>query len=153
MPSFEIQADIFTRLSVFDSPKGSSNTFKTHKNISLYFKRRYLIIYKSSHLCINVLDKLDCDILAGIRFCKINDIIIHLKDEYITIKDLKFPYGAKNVGRQHDIKRTESFIVRLLYNTANVVMPGEFVEIYADELKSFEGWVAVEPHESPLSGN
>ena len=46
MPSFEIQADIFTRLSVFDSPKGSSNTFKTHKNISLYFKRRYLIIYK-----------------------------------------------------------------------------------------------------------
>ena len=46
MPSFEVQADIFTRLSVFDSPKGSSNTFKTHKNISLYFKRRYLIIYK-----------------------------------------------------------------------------------------------------------
>ena len=45
MPSFEIKADIFTRLSVFDSPKGSSNTFKTHKNISLYFKRRYLIIY------------------------------------------------------------------------------------------------------------
>ena len=45
MPSFEVQADIFTRLSVFDSPKGSSNTFKTHKNISLYFKRRYLIIY------------------------------------------------------------------------------------------------------------
>ena len=46
MPSFETQADIFTRLSVFDSPKDSSNTFKTHKNISLYFKRRYLIIYK-----------------------------------------------------------------------------------------------------------
>ena len=45
MPSFETLADIFTRLSVFDSPKGSSNTFKTHKNISLYFKRRYLIIY------------------------------------------------------------------------------------------------------------
>ena len=45
MPSFEIPADIFTRLSVFDSPKGSSNTFKTRKNISLYFKRRHLIIY------------------------------------------------------------------------------------------------------------
>ena len=48
MPLFEIQADIFTRLSVFDSPKGSSNTFKTRQNISLYFKRRYLIIYNSS---------------------------------------------------------------------------------------------------------
>ena len=46
MPSFEIQADIFTCLSVFDSPKGSSDTFKTHRNISLYFKRRYLTIYK-----------------------------------------------------------------------------------------------------------
>ena len=46
MPSFEIPADIFTRLSVFDSPKGSSDTVKTRKNISLYFKRRHLIIYK-----------------------------------------------------------------------------------------------------------
>ena len=45
MPSIKIQADIFTRLFVLDSPKGSSNTFKTHKNISPYFKRRYLIIY------------------------------------------------------------------------------------------------------------
>ena len=48
MPPFEIQADIFTRLPVFDSPKGSSDTFKTRQNISLYFKRRYLIIYNSS---------------------------------------------------------------------------------------------------------
>ena len=45
MPSFETLADIFTRLSVFDSPKGSSNIFNTHKNISLYFQRRHLIIY------------------------------------------------------------------------------------------------------------
>ena len=40
----------FTRLFVFDSAKGSSNTFKTHKNISLYFKRRYLITYNYFHL-------------------------------------------------------------------------------------------------------
>ena len=46
MPSFETLADIFTCLSVFESPKGLSNTFKTHKNISLYFKGRYLIIFK-----------------------------------------------------------------------------------------------------------
>ena len=45
MPSFETLADMFNPLSVSDSPKGLSNTFKTHKNISLYFKRRYLIIY------------------------------------------------------------------------------------------------------------
>ena len=35
MPSFEISTDIFTRLSEFDSPKGSSNTFKT-RNISAF---------------------------------------------------------------------------------------------------------------------
>ena len=45
MPSFETPADIFTRLSVFDTPKGSSNTLKSHKNIRLYLKSRYLIIY------------------------------------------------------------------------------------------------------------
>ena len=33
MPSFETPADIFTGLSVFDSPKGSSNTLKAYKNI------------------------------------------------------------------------------------------------------------------------
>ena len=46
MPSLKTPADIFTRLPVFYSPKDSSNTFKNRKNISLYFKRRYLIIYK-----------------------------------------------------------------------------------------------------------
>ena len=44
VPSFEILANIFTHLSVFDSRKGSSNTLKTCKNISLYFIRRHLII-------------------------------------------------------------------------------------------------------------
>ena len=44
VPSFEIQADIFTRPSLFGSPKGPSNTFKTRKNISLYFRTNHLII-------------------------------------------------------------------------------------------------------------
>ena len=43
-PSFEIPADSFINLSVFDSPKGSSDTFKNQTKISLYFKRRHLII-------------------------------------------------------------------------------------------------------------
>ena len=60
MPSFEILADIFTRLSVFDSPKGSSNTVKTRKNISLYFKRRHLIIYKSHGIS---------ELLQSSRYC------------------------------------------------------------------------------------
>ena len=45
MPSFKIPAYIFARLSIFDSPKGSSNSLKTHKK---YFKRKHLIIYMGS---------------------------------------------------------------------------------------------------------
>ena len=47
VPSFEIVADIFTRLSIFNSPEGSSTTFKTRKSISLYFQRRHPIMYNS----------------------------------------------------------------------------------------------------------
>ena len=37
---FEILADIFTCLSVFDSPKGSSNTVKTRKKYQPVFQRK-----------------------------------------------------------------------------------------------------------------
>ena len=40
MPAFEIQVDIFTRLSVFDSPKGSSNTLKTRKKYQPVFQKK-----------------------------------------------------------------------------------------------------------------
>ena len=43
-----------------------------------------------------VLDSLDCDILAGIPFCKVNDIQIHLRSVCMYIGDLKIPYGAKS---------------------------------------------------------
>ena len=35
---------MFAHLSVFDSPKGSSDAYKTRKNISLYFKGKHIII-------------------------------------------------------------------------------------------------------------
>ena len=98
-----------------------------------------------------VLDKLDCDILAGIPFCKSNDIQIHMKSESISISDIKIPYGARDIVKPFIINRAESVIVR--NDSAKVIMPGEYIEIYADELKSFDGEVAIEPHtESPLSG-
>ena len=81
MPSFKIQADIFARLSVFDSPKGSSNTFKTHKNISPYFKKRYLIIYKFYYYLYIYFDTLFCirleslsSLLAGLNYLTIINI-------------------------------------------------------------------------------
>ena len=40
MPSFEIPTDNFTLLSVFDSPKGSSNTFKIRKIYQPVFQKK-----------------------------------------------------------------------------------------------------------------
>ena len=76
--------------------------------------------------------------------------LVHLKDKYIY-HNQGFEISIWSNGRQHDIKRTESFIV---LNNTTKVMPGEFVEIYADKLKCFEGEVAVERHiQFPFSGN
>ena len=76
-----------------------------------------------------MIDRLNCDVLGEIPFCKQNDIHVHLKEEYITIDRLQIPYGAdSNVNKvHHDIYCTESFILR--NDKARVLLPGEFVEI------------------------
>ena len=38
-------------LNIYKGPKGSSNTLKTCKNVSRYFKRRHLMIYKYFSHC------------------------------------------------------------------------------------------------------
>ena len=92
MPSFETPADIFTRLSVFDSPKGSSYTFKTHKNISLYFKRRYLIIsnYLKSELLIQI-----------------------ATEEVLIISNMKMGqnFGAISLSESHFVKSERPLII------------------------------------------
>jgi len=99
-----------------------------------------------------VIDTLESDILAGIPFCKQNDVHIHSKAESITIGDINVPYGAKDIGKTYNINYAESFILR--NDSPKVVMPGEFVEVYADQLKPFDGEVSIEPRiESPLSGS
>ena len=84
------------------------------------------------------------DILAGIHFCKVNDIQIHLKSECICIGDMKIPYGARS-KEASNIYCAESYILR--NDTAKVILPGEFLEI------PFDGEVAIELcMDSPLSG-
>ena len=93
---------------------------------------------------------LDCDILAGVPFCKDNDIHVHLKDELISVGNTQVPYGCKPKVC-HDIYRTESFI--LCNDTAKVILPGEFIEFSSESLKQFDGEVAIEPHiSSPMQG-
>ena len=113
MPSFEIQADIFTRLSVFDSPKGSSNTFKTHKNISLYFKRRYLIIYNYLTVITTNFSALTAGrdvtklagpevIVVGDGHCLLHAFAMSLEEEKITVSSIEdLCSKLKNEIEQH----------------------------------------------------
>ena len=97
------------------------------------------------------MDKLECDVLAGIPFCKSNDIHVHMKSESITIGDITIPYGAKSDTSAAIFHLESSCILR--NSTSKVIMPGEFVEIQSKELCDFDGEVAIEPRiDSPLSG-
>ena len=92
-----------------------------------------------------VMDKLDCDILAGTPFCKANDIHVHLKSEKITIGDVTIPYGAgRSVSsKESSVRQVNSYIVR--NDTPKVLLPGEFVEITDSSLSNFDVEVAIKP--------
>ena len=90
-----------------------------------------------------VIDNLDCDILAGIPFCKANDIQVHLKSEFISVKSARVPYGAKDDNNASCIRYAQSLVLR--NDSPTVLMPGEFLEFKSNELTSFDGEVAIEP--------
>ena len=92
-----------------------------------------------------VMDSLDCDILAGIPFCKANDVHVHLKAEQITIQDLTIPYGAGRSMKsiKSKIRRIDTCVVR--NERTQVLLPGEYVEISNNDLLNFDGEVAIEP--------
>ena len=90
-----------------------------------------------------VMDNLDCDILAGVPFCKVNKIAVDLYKEEISIDEVTIPYGAKPENPQQ-IFRAESLI--LSNDDKKVVMPGEFIEYDNSSLTNYEGEVAIEPH-------
>lgn len=92
-----------------------------------------------------VMDKLDCDILGGIPFCKTNDVHVHLKSKQLTIGDITIPYGAgrKTTEPISNIRRVSSCVLQP--NSSQVVLPGEFLEISNSNLLNFDGEVAIEP--------
>ena len=78
----------------------------------------------------------DCDILAGVPFCKANNIDIYLQQEAISINGKRIPYGNKPEFIQHEIFLTETVILR--NDTSRVLFPGEFIEICSDKLADYE---------------
>ena len=64
----------------------------------------------------------------------------------------RIPYGSKPDSIQHDVFYADSVILR--NDTSKVLYPGEYIEIYSDNLSNYEGEIAIEPRtDSPLQGN
>ena len=83
-------------------------------SIRLIGEARFTVSYGNCELTIDALitDSLDCDILAGVPFCKLNHVDIHLREEAISIAGMRIPYGSKPNPQHHEIRRSDSIILR-----------------------------------------
>ena len=95
-----------------------------------------------------VVERLDCDILAGIPFYKTNDIYVHLKAETISIGNSTIPYGnrGRDVSntRLRQIRRINATLLR--NDSEKIFMPGEYIEFKSPALQDLDCEVAIEPH-------
>ena len=98
-------------------------------------------------------DSLDYDILAGVPFCKKNNIDVLLSRELISINGKLIPYGSRPESIQHTIFRAESVVLR--NDEERVLFPGEFIEISSDQLSGYDNdEVSIEPRvDSPSQGS
>ena len=98
-----------------------------------------------------VTNSLDCDILAGVPFCRNNDINAYMGSDEISIHGTRIPYGCKPTD-QHEVYRVQtSYILRTPSQT--VIYPGEYLEVNVSDFEKHESEVAIEPRvDSPLDG-
>lgn len=98
-----------------------------------------------------VTDSLDCDILAGVPFCRNNNINAYMGSDEISIHGTRIPYGCKP-SDQHEVFRVQTSAIIRTTNPA-VIYPGEYLEISDSGFDQYEGEVAIEPRiDSPLEG-
>ena len=101
-------------------------------------------------------NSVDCDILAGIPFCKDNDVDVLCRRELISIGNeggnpVLIKYGAESDSIQHDIYRVESTVLR--NDDAKVLYPGDYLELDSEDIQKYEGEISVEPRSnSPMNG-
>ncbi len=97
-------------------------------------------------------ENLDCDILAGVPFCKENKIHLAMADEQISIQGHTIPYGCKPDSLQRDVYHVNTMILR--NDQSTVVYPGDYIEVSSEKLDVYENEeVAIEPRiDSPLQG-
>ena len=98
-----------------------------------------------------VVEHADADILAGIPFCKRNDVEISMRKEEIYIGNKTVKYGQGPTPSHSRVFKTDSFLLRS--PVARVLYPGETLDISCPNEYSCTGEVAVEPrYDSPLDG-
>ena len=114
---------------------------------------KFVLSFKDFDLPIEALvtNSLDCDILAGVPFCKSNNIDVHMGSETISINGSRVPYGSKPTSVHEIFRVSTSAILRPASTT--VVYPGNYLEINDSNISNYEGEVAIEPRtDSPLKG-
>ena len=94
--------------------------------------------------------------MAGIPFCKDNDVDVLCRRELISIGNeggnpVLIKYGAESDSIQHDIYRVDTTVLR--NDAAKVVYPGEYLELDGENIQRYEGEISVEPRfNSPRDG-
>ena len=99
-------------------------------------------------LCALVVENMDSDILAGVPFCRLNDVEFSFKKEEIYIQGRTIQYGSHCSARQP----MSSSILR--NSSPTVIYPGEFLEVSNPAFEQFGCEVAIEPRQdSPHNGS
>ncbi len=90
-----------------------------------------------------VVKDLDCDILAGVPFMKLNNIVLDLPGEAIVISNKRISYSSPQPDlHSANIRRSQSFLLRP--TRKEVILPGEYIELKTPTTLDDET-VAIEP--------
>ena len=148
-----ISSSFVKRVGLLQQPTAHAARQVDKSSLKLSGEVKFCLAFGEIELPIDglVTDSLDCDILAGVPFCKANNIDIHLRAEKISLNGRSIPYGSQPESIQHDVYFCQSAILR--NDQSRVIFPGDFIEIASPSLEHYEGEVAVEPRmDSPLQG-
>ena len=149
-----VSSDFIARTGIKLQPTSHAARQIDKTPLNLLGEAKFKLSFGDNELPIEALvtDSLDCDILAGVPFCKSNNIDVHLGSEEISLNQKRIPYGSKPDSIQHDIYRVQSTVLR--NDSKAVVYPGEFLEINNPSISNYEGEIAIEPRtDSPANGS
>ena len=100
-----------------------------------------------------VVESMDNHILAGMPFCRQNNVEMSISKELFYVKGQTIPFGSQSQPRRGRNQIRSVNCVTLRNAGSTVLYPGDFVEIKNLTLSPYEGEVALEPRiTSPLCG-